>query len=74
MALKDWKKILQDKERIEWKLKKASEYVIQINLITYPNKMHEVLIGRKWDSARIRQLFFTKPEALKFAKSYMKTH
>jgi len=68
MALKDWKKLDDDKSMKRW-IKTDNAYIRDVVKIKYYSHIIEVHYGNN-----NRQDFKTKSQALKFAKSYMRTH
>jgi len=69
MALKDWKKI--DRIYPTWKNAKTEDAVTIFKTLQI-REPYYVQYGTWVTSAR--KFFMTKTEALKFAKSYMRTH
>ena len=75
MALKDWKKVGEG----EWKHKKKDRLFVRVDNYDFftPNskgKFRGLVYSGVKQSALISHTFKSKSQALKFAKSYMRTH
>ena len=70
MALKDWKKIMMKDEWLNTTKKYHSIIIVDKNTSGNWN----FIVGSASGNRECKRMFKTKSQALKFAKSYMRTH
>ena len=79
MALKNWKKVAEGKEYINW-VKDKSDEAIRIEKIVNLSQWHFIIAEKEGEDGTVIGIrivgspFKNKSQALRFAKAYMRTH
>jgi len=82
MAIKDWKKIRENKWiHTKMGVRNSYSWIVEINTYTIynkrgptKNKKFGVVVWDYMENVKLKKKFKSKPQALKFARTYMRKH